>query len=616
MNNTDYKDFPQNLKNKSSSELSELSFMLRDFLIKNIAHTGGHLASNLGVVELTLALHKVFDTARDKIVWDVGHQTYIHKILTGRGGDFGSLRTSGGISGFPKTEESEHDHFNTGHSATSVSAALGLARARDLKNESYSVVAVIGDGALTGGMAFEALNDAGQSDSNLIVIINDNEMSISKNVGALSKHMQSLRTKTSYTHAKSLVERALKATPLIGRPAYNLLERIKTSFRYFWMKGSFFEMLGFKYFGIIDGHNIKELVSALNHAKTIKGPVILHVATTKGKGYKFAEEKPAIYHGISSFDVEKGIGESARKTYSGVMGSTITSLAEKNGKIAAITAAMPESTGLSEFASKFKNRFFDVGIAEQHAVTCAAGLAKGGFLPVVAIYSSFLQRAFDQIWHDVCLQGLRVIFMVDRAGIVGEDGETHQGVYDLSYLRLMPGMEVFAPTDFYSLVKTTEYAVNSASGPVAVRYPRGGEDIAISHSAGFDVKKAEIIKKGTDVIIIGIGKMASVAVCAAEILEKSGIDAKLLCLHCVCPIDYSSLLKEAERIKKIVTIEDNVLSGGVGMEIKATLKNADVLNIGFENEPLKQGKTEEIYKKYKMDAASVAEKIQEEFFGE
>lgn len=467
-------DSPQYIKKLNFDQLDMLADEIREFVIESVSKTGGHLASNLGVVELSIALHKVFNTPADKIVWDVGHQSYIHKIITGRKDKFDTLKQFGGISGFPRIKESPHDIFDTGHSSTSISAALGFARARDIKKENYSVIAVIGDGALTGGMSFEALNDAGRSTTNLIVILNDNEMSISKNVGGMSRHLSNIRSGPYYYKFKEDMEYFFNHVPVVGKKTKDILHKIKSAIKYNFLPGIIFEEIGFKYLGPIDGHNIEEMTSVLSKAKNLKGPVFIHVCTQKGKGYCFAEEKPQVFHGISPFEVETGeVLSKGGKSYSDVFGETIAELAENDKKIVAITAAMPNATGLEAFSKKFPNRFFDVGIAEQHAVTMSAGLAANGLTPVFAVYSSFLQRAFDQVHHDAAIGDHHVVLGVDRAGIVGEDGETHQGIYDLSYLRHIPNMAILAPSDYTDMKSMLTFAVENYKGPIAVRYPRG-----------------------------------------------------------------------------------------------------------------------------------------------
>ena len=468
--------FPEDLKNMSDEEMELLSYAIREFLIEHVSKTGGHLASNLGVVELTIALHKIFDSPRDKIIWDVGHQSYVHKILTGRADAFDTLRQFGGLSGFPKGKESAHDAFDTGHSSTSISAAAGYAAARDIQGEDYEVVAVIGDGSLTGGMAYEALNNIGASKSKLIVILNDNGMSISPNIGGISRHLGSLRTSKGYLSAKSFVKNKIGAIPSVGKGIAQGLADIKNDIKYTILErgGVLFEELGFTYFGPVDGHHLPELLDVLSKAKNLNEPVLIHVITKKGKGYRNAEQNPGKFHGIGSFDPETGkeAAKSEKPTYSKVMGEYLTELAKKDPRVVAITAAMGEATGLGGFAEKFPERFFDVGIAEQHAVTFAAGLAKAGMRPFVCIYSSFLQRAYDQMLEDVCMQELPVTFMIDRAGIVGADGETHHGIFDLSYLATMPQLTVLAPTSDEMLRASMDFAMEQV-GPCAIRYPRG-----------------------------------------------------------------------------------------------------------------------------------------------
>ncbi|NTV90387.1 MAG: 1-deoxy-D-xylulose-5-phosphate synthase [Clostridiales bacterium] len=582
---------PDDVKRLSPVELERLAQEIRDFLIENISVTGGHLASNLGVVELTLALHSVFSTPEDKIIWDVGHQSYVHKIITGRKRSFGTLRQLNGISGFPKTSESPHDAFNTGHSSTSISAALGMAKARDIKNGKYSVVAVIGDGALTGGMSFEALNDAGRSPNNLIVVLNDNEMSISKNVGGLSRYLSKIRTQPIYSRAKEDLGTILSRLPAIGKTAAKALEAAKGTIKYLIMPGMIFEELGFKYLGPIDGHNLVELSEVFSNARRQKGPVLIHVCTQKGKGYSFAEEKPDEFHGISPFEVETGELKSNKKpSFSDVFGSKLVSLAEKNGDIVAITAAMRDGTGLNEFSKRFPTRFFDVGIAEQHAVTFSAGLAQSGLRPVVAIYSSFLQRSYDQILHDVALQKLPVVFAVDRAGIVGEDGETHQGIYDLSFLNNIPNISIMTPCDYCELELMLEYSLTQTNGPVAIRYPRGSSN----YCAGFDepVTSGQCIRlvEGTDVTILAAGTMLEIAVEAAETIRNAGYSPEILYARFVKPLDEGTIMASAEKTGFVATLEDNTVAGGFGSSVLNMLNSkgstAEVLIAGFPDSPV------------------------------
>ena len=466
--------FPADLKEMNEEQLELLSYEIREFLLEKVSKTGGHLASNLGIVELTIALHKVFDSPKDKLLWDVGHQSYVHKILTGRAGEFDHLRQMGGISGFPKIKESIHDMFDTGHSSTSVSAAAGMAAARDIRKENYEVIAVIGDGSMTGGMAFEALNNVGASKSKVIVVLNDNGMSISRNIGGLSQHLSKLRTSKGYMRFKNAVKQSVNRIPLIGGELYTDLSHAKDRLKYALLSGGvIFEELGFTYLGPVNGHNLSELIEVLETAKKISGPVFVHIITQKGKGYRNAEQNPDKFHGIAPFDAETGSLLSPQNTsYSAVFGDEVLKLAKQDEHIVAITAAMCDATGLSRFSQKFPERFFDVGIAEAHGVTFAAGLARSGMHPVVAIYSSFLQRAYDQILEDVCLMKLPVVFAVDRAGIVGADGETHHGLFDLSYMLPMPNMTILAPYGQDQMRAALQYAL-AQSGPVAIRYPRG-----------------------------------------------------------------------------------------------------------------------------------------------
>jgi 1-deoxy-D-xylulose-5-phosphate synthase len=608
---------PKDLKKLNYEQLNLLTDEIRKFLIDTVSKTGGHLASNLGVIELTIALHKVFSTPEDKIVWDVGHQTYIHKILTGRKEQFATLRKLGGLSGFPKVNESEHDIFNTGHSSTSISAALGMAKARDLKNEKYSVVAVIGDGALTGGMAFEALNDAGRSNNNLIVILNDNEMSITKNVGGLSTYLNRIRTEPVYFKVKEDIDFILNKIPAIGKSMARTVQRAKGSIKYMIMPGMLFEELGFTYIGPIDGHNITNLVRVFNRAKKMKGPILIHVYTTKGKGYSFAEEEPDIFHGISAFNIETGkpISAKTEPDYSAVFGETITDIAARDESVVAITAAMPIGTGLGKFAEKFPNRLFDVGIAEQHAVTFAAGLAASGLKPVVAIYSSFLQRAYDQILHDVALQNLHVVFAIDRAGIVGQDGETHQGIYDLSYLSHIPNLVILAPSCYKELQQMLLYAVSSHHGPIAIRYPRGREDYPIPFKQEQILPgKGELLLEGRDISIIAIGKMVEVALKAAEKMAKIGINAEVVNARSVKPLDSNLILHSAAKTGKIITLEDNAVIGGMGSAVLALLNDSGYNNIkvkikGFPDQFIPHGSVEELFKLYGLDSDSIVNEV-------
>lgn len=609
---------PQDLKKLSIDELEKLKSEIREELLETVSKTGGHLAANLGVVELTIALHRVFESPKDKLIWDVGHQSYVHKLLTGRRKWFNTLRQYNGISGFPKRSESIHDVFETGHSSTSISAAVGMALARDLNAEKYSVISVIGDGALTGGMAFEALNYAGHLDTDLIVILNDNEMSISNNVGGLSSYLTRIRTDPAYYRVKADTEFLLKKIPAIGKTVAKTVERLKDSIKYFLVPGMLFEELGFTYLGPIDGHNIKNLIESLRMAKKTKGPVLLHVITSKGKGYKLAEENPNKFHGISPFNIKTGeLLKKKGKTYSQIFGNTLVELAKANKKIVAITAAMPDGTGLKEFSHQFPDRLFDVGIAEQHATTMAAGLAAQGFKPVVAIYSTFLQRAFDQIIHDVCLQNLPVVFAVDRAGIVGEDGETHHGVFDLSYLKMIPNMVVMAPKDENELKEMLLTAVEY-NGPIAIRYPRGSV-LNVEMDAEIrkiDIGKAEILKSGNDAAIIAIGSMVYPSLKAAEFLEKNGINVAVINSRFVKPLDEKLLISIARKVKKIVTVEENSLIGGFGSAVLELLEKNRLFDIkiermGLPDEFIKHGSRDILLKTYCLTSGDIIKKVEE-----
>ncbi len=606
---------PNDVKALNDRELSLLADEIRDFLVDSVSKTGGHLASNLGVVELTLALFKVFDLPKDKIVWDVGHQTYVHKLLSGRRERFDTLRQFGGLAGFPKCEESEYDSFNTGHSSTSVSAALGLAEARNLNNDDSFVTAVIGDGALTGGMAFEALNDAGPMKKNFIVILNDNNMSISKNVGGISKYLTKIRSKPVYFKFKALLERFFRRIPVIGEPLFKISKRLKDSFRHLLTSSTIFDDLGFTYLGPIDGHDIELLSYVLESAKSINNPVLLHILTKKGKGYKFAEEAPILFHGISRFTVDTGKAQKSGKSedYSSAFGKAILKLADKTPKLCAITAAMPVGTGLVEFAEKYPDRFFDAGIAEQHAVTFAAGLAKGGFTPVFAVYSSFLQRAYDQILHDVCLQNLHIVFCIDRAGIVGEDGETHQGVYDLSFLSAMPNMTILAPSNFDELNEMLDYAVLKHNGPIAIRYPRGNSQCIYENAAPFRYRKPDLVIKGKDVCILAVGNMLNKAVSACELLKEQNISAAVVNMRTIFPVDWEFITELAKEYPLLVTLEDGIRRGGFGESVASILADSEIdaklLIKAHENPVVPHGNPEILYKHCGLDENTIAQDI-------
>lgn len=606
---TEY-NFPEDLKKMSEDELNLLSYEIRDFLLNKVSRTGGHLASNLGVVELTIALHKVFNSPTDKIIWDVGHQAYVHKILTGRADRFDTLRQYGGLSGFPRCAESEHDFFDTGHSTTSISQALGMAAARDLKGEDYNVVAVIGDGSLTGGMAFEAMNNAGASKVKMIVVLNDNGMSISQNIGGLSKYLLSLRTSKSYLSAKNFIKNRIKPIPNVGENIADGLANFKNDIKYTIMGSGeiLFEELGFTYLGPVDGHNITELNAVLTKAGKLNEPVLVHVITKKGKGYKNAENNPSKFHGIGPFDPETGqeLKKSKAPSYSSIMGSHLVEMAKSNPDIVAVTAAMGDATGLGDFRKYDSKRFFDVGIAEAHAVTFAAGLAKSGMKPFVCIYSSFLQRAYDQILEDVCLNNLPVVFCIDRAGNVGADGETHNGVFDLSYLSSCPNMTVFTPCTAEDLTEAMDKALE-INGPVAIRYPRGEASSRSDFSSYNDPVDPE--NNDSDVQILACGRMLEKAEKAAEIAEKRGKKVIVTPVNRIVPFDNGLIDASA---KRIITLEDNVLSGGFGEHLDALLKNdpgKEIINLGWPNRFIEQGSFDELAKAYDLDEESIAKQI-------
>lgn len=607
-----YKDV-YDIKNMSLDELNLLSRELRNFIIESVSETGGHLASNLGVVELTLSLYNVFDFSHDKLIWDVGHQCYVHKILTGRRSGFKNLRKINGLSGFPKKCESKFDHFETGHSSTSISSALGMARARDLKGEDYNVVAVIGDGALTGGMALEALNDVGDNKTKLTIILNDNQMSIGKNVGGLSTYLSSLRIDPNYNKFKKDVEGIIKKIPNIGEGMAKNLERVKDGVKQVLVPGMLFENMGIKYFGPIDGHNIKQLSKVMDKAKNMKEPVIIHVITTKGKGYKFAEQNPDKFHGIGPFDYMTGCSKKSKgNTYSKAFGKAMVDIASKDKRIVAITAAMKDGTGLKDFSNKFKNRIFDVGIAEQHAVTMAAGMATAGLKPVFAVYSTFLQRAYDQILHDVCIQNLPVIFAIDRAGLVGQDGETHQGVFDLSYLSHMPNMTIMAPKCVEELEFMLKWALTQES-PIAIRYPKGESKLKLKPIKNFQKGKWEVLGDKGDISIIATGRMVEKAFNVVETLKEQNINIGLINATFVKPIDKEMLDKLIDEDKTIITLEDNVILGGFGNlvlnYVRNTNSNIKIINLGFKDEFIPHGKVDDLFKIYGLDEKSILEEV-------
>lgn len=605
---------PEDIKTMSTEEIDLLAKDIRKFLVKSVSKTGGHLASNLGIVELTLALHKVFDSPKDKIVWDVGHQSYVHKIVTGRKNDFSSLRQLNGLSGFPKESESPHDIFDTGHSSTSISVATGIACGRDIKNEDYSVIAVIGDGSITGGLALEALNHLGYINKNVIIILNDNEMSIDKNVGGMSRHLSSIIRNSTINKMKDEMEKILNVTPagnIISKTANKVKDSIISNFTP--QNCEFFDSLGIKYYGPIDGHNTQEIIDMLKKARTKDGPVLLHVITKKGKGYKYAEEQPDKYHGVSKFDIKTGVKPSGKKSISSAVGQKLTDMASKDDKIVAITAAMPSGTGLNIFEKKYPDRYYDVGIAEQHATTLSAGLAKNGMKPYFAVYSSFLQRAYDQLIHDVCITKKAVTFLIDRAGIVGNDGETHHGIFDLSYLNPVPNIVVMAPKDTSELELMMDLSLE-INQPVAIRYPRGNSYyLEKGKYDKINLGEYEIIDEGKDIAVLAIGNMVKHAIEAKEILLKDNINPTIVNSRFLKPIDEDLLHRILKSHKKIVTIEDNVIAGGFGSVINKFILdnnyNVDIINIGIDGQFVQHGNADELYKILGLSPESIAAKI-------
>ena len=597
----------EDVKKLSKQEKIELAEEIRKYILEVVSENGGHLASNLGVVELTIALHSVFDMSKDKIIWDVGHQSYVHKILTGRKEQLKTLRKLDGIAGFPKTNECEADCFNTGHSSTSISAALGMARARDLKKENNSVIAVIGDGALTGGMAFEGLNDAGCNKTKLTVILNDNEMSISKNTGGLSMMLSKIRTRKSYTKPNISAKKVILKIPVLGKPVVRIVQKFKGSIKHLVIPKMILEDIGFRYLGPVDGHNEAELERMLNITKQLDGPVLLHIITKKGKGYKIAEENPDKFHATGPFEIETGKSKKEKsKDYSKVLGDKLVELAQNDDKIVAITAAMKDGTGLTEFANKFPDRFFDVGIAEQHALCMAAGMAKEGMKPVVPIYSSFYQRGYDQVIHDIAIQKLPVVMCVDRAGIVGADGETHQGLLDMAFFRIVPNLTIMAPKDFVEFEKMIEFAIKLGK-PVVIRYPRGGEDkYKFNKEEKIELGKAETLTYGKNATIIAIGKTVSKAVKIAEKLEKvEVINARFL-----KPLDVEKIKESIAKTKNVIVIEDGTSVGGLTTAIKELIVDENLKNIKFKSfaypdKFIEHGSVEELEKRYNVDENAI-----------
>ena len=602
----------------SPKDYDLLASEIRSFLIEKISETGGHLGSNLGAVELTMALHLVLHMPEDKIIWDVGHQAYTHKLLTGRRDGFDSLRKYGGMSGFPKRKESNCDAFDTGHSSTSISAGLGLVKARDLLGQKHTVVSVIGDGSLTGGMAYEALNNASRMGSNFIIVLNDNNMSISENIGGVSQYLNGIRTSAKYLDLKDSIYYGLLDMPRFGQKVVKKIQNVKNGLKQLVIPGMFFEDMGVTYLGPVDGHDIKALTKVLKEAKKVKNAVVVHVMTKKGKGYEPAEKHPARFHGAEPFEVETGVPKNSKEkaNYTDVFATVMNKMAEKEDKLVAITAAMPDGTGLKRFKNRYPDRFFDVGIAEEHAVTFAAGLAAGGLKPVVAVYSSFLQRAYDQNLHDVCIQNLPVIFAIDRAGLVGSDGETHQGIFDLSYLSSIPNMHIMAPKNKWELADMMAFALDFGC-PIAIRYPRGvAYDKLKEQREPVIYGKSELLYKGGKVALLAVGSMVKTALEVREMLKREGIDATVVNARFIKPVDteiIETLIKEHDLF---VTMEENVLSGGYGEKVLSYLTmehpHKRVINIALPDTYIEHGNVEILKKETGIDAQSVFERIQRE----
>lgn len=603
------------IKNSDYGDLEALAREIRDFLVEKVSKTGGHLASNLGIVETTIALHKVYDTAVDRVIFDVGHQSYVHKIITGRAGAFDTLRKYKGLSGFPKSRESIHDAYDTGHSSTSISAAMGYATARDLRNEDYQVVAVIGDGAMTGGLVYEALNNIGASGTNIKIILNDNGMSIAKNVGAMSRHLNNLRTSKNYTRMKENIREALDNIPVVGQRVSDTISHTKNKIKYSLLdeQGVLFEDLGIKYIGPVDGYDLPALVEAYTAANQYDGPTLVHVITKKGKGYYWSEKYPRKFHGIAPFDADNGniLSSPSGPSYSKVFGDKLVELARADESIVAISAAMGTATGLGPFYKEFEPRFFDVGIAEAHAVVFAAGMAKAGMTPVVAIYSSFLQRAFDQLIEDICLQNLHVVFAVDRAGLVGADGETHHGMFDLSYLNMIPNMKILCPADGNQLEEMLEYAVHQYDGPIAIRYPRGtsqGNHLRLKPFTGENT----VLSIGKDVTILAVGAMLDTGIEAARLLREQGFDAGVTAINVVKPMDAAAANPET---KLVVTLEDNTIIGGFSDEFDRVNREKPfgILNFALPDQFIEQGSIPELRVECAMTPEDVVKGVEDYF---
>lgn len=605
---------PNDIKNIPANHLRDLAQEIRDFLIENISETGGHLGANLGTVELTMALHLSLDLPKDKIIWDVGHQSYTHKILTGRRDGFSSLRKYGGIAGFPKTNESDCDAFNTGHSSTSISAGLGMAIARTINGTDETIVSVIGDGALTGGMAYEAMNNAGKANTKLIIVLNDNNMSISENVGGVSQYLDNVRTTEKYLELKEGVKDRLSKVPR-GSDMISRIQKAKASLKSFVIPGMFFEEMGLTYLGPIDGHDITAMTRAIKEAKRCKTPVLLHVLTKKGKGYLPAERHPARFHGAEPFDIATGLPKNKRvnPNYTDIFSTVMCKMGERDEKVCAITAAMPDGTGLKRFRSMYPDRFFDVGIAEEHAVTFAAGLAMGGLKPIVCVYSSFLQRAYDQLIHDVCIQNLHVVFAIDRAGIVGSDGETHQGIFDLSFLSTIPNMCVMAPKNKWELSDMIKFALNY-NGPVAIRYPRGKAYDGLSEfRAPIEYGQAEWINIESDICLIAVGSMVKTAVIVREKLKEKGLNVSVMNARFVNPIDKELIRDALKTHNHIVTLEENVRAGGFGENVAEFLYTEGIIakltTVAVPDMYVEHGNVDLLMKEIGLDSDSIVKKI-------
>lgn len=603
---------PDDLKSLNADQLNIVASEIREYMIRTVADNGGHLAASLGVVELAVALHSSYNSPIDRIIWDVGHQSYPHKLLTGRWDQFLTLRQHEGLCGFPKPSESEHDPFTTGHSSTSISAALGLALARDYEGKDFKVVAVIGDGALTGGMAYEALNHAGHIKANIRVVLNDNKMSISSNVGGMSAYLGRIRSDPKYSRIKKDFEQFVNRVPLIGKRLVDSAEKIKGGLKYLIMPGIIFEELGFTYFGPVDGHNIAAVKNVIKQADKMNGPVLVHVVTEKGKGYYFAEKSPEIFHGIGPFDLSNGLPLKKKKsfTYTDIFGQTLLKLGRDNQKIVAITAAMTAGTGLTKFSREYPERFYDVGIAEQHGVTLAAALAAGGMRPVVAIYSTFLQRAYDQILHDTCLQKLPVVFAVDRAGIIGEDGETHQGLFDLSFMRSIPNMTIMAPANEDELQHMLFTALDYREGPVAIRYPRDKvEGVELTEPQLLPWGKGDLLRRGEDLLIVAAGSVVKTAMDAAEKLFWQGIKTAVINARFVKPLDEELILSWARKCKRVITIEENVLAGGFGSGVMELFEKRGLIipvkRLGVDDQFIGHGSRAQMLSRCNLDADSI-----------